>query len=111
MHRVVIRDGEAISGMLGLMGAAATVRSWEELRQRRLELRPALRGLRTRLVETGKLAGERLGDIGGSADEQIGPALPQGLDLAFAQDITQHPRQHRQQRKDGDGGTDQRSIA
>ena len=35
VHRVVIRDGEAISGMLGLMGAAATVRSWEELRQRR----------------------------------------------------------------------------
>jgi DNA-binding protein WhiA len=35
VHRVVIRDGEAISGMLGLMGAAGTVRSWEELRQRR----------------------------------------------------------------------------
>ncbi|GAA4172789.1 DNA-binding protein WhiA [Gryllotalpicola koreensis] len=35
VHRVVIRDGEAISGMLSLMGAAGTVRSWEELRQRR----------------------------------------------------------------------------
>jgi cell division protein WhiA len=35
VHRVVIRDGEAISGMLALMGAAGTVRSWEELRQRR----------------------------------------------------------------------------
>jgi DNA-binding protein WhiA len=35
VHRVVIRDGEAISGMLGLMGAAGTVRSWEEMRQRR----------------------------------------------------------------------------
>jgi DNA-binding protein WhiA len=35
VHRVVIRDGEAISAMLGIMGAAGTVRSWEELRQRR----------------------------------------------------------------------------
>ena len=35
VHRVVIRDGEAISAMLGHMGAHATVQSWEELRQRR----------------------------------------------------------------------------
>jgi DNA-binding protein WhiA len=35
VHRVVIRDGEAISAMLSLMGATATVRNWEELRQRR----------------------------------------------------------------------------
>ncbi|MCL2516516.1 MAG: DNA-binding protein WhiA [Microbacteriaceae bacterium] len=35
VHRVVIRDGEAISAMLGIMGAEGTVRSWEELRQRR----------------------------------------------------------------------------
>lgn len=35
VHRVVIRDGEAISGMLALMGATETVRNWEELRQRR----------------------------------------------------------------------------
>lgn len=35
IHRVVIRDGEAISTMLALMGATATVRNWEELRQRR----------------------------------------------------------------------------
>ncbi|HEY0248547.1 MAG TPA: DNA-binding protein WhiA [Gryllotalpicola sp.] len=35
VHRVVIRDGEAISGMLTHMGATETVRSWEELRQRR----------------------------------------------------------------------------
>lgn len=35
VHRVVIRDGEAISSMLALMGATETVRSWEELRQRR----------------------------------------------------------------------------
>lgn len=35
VHRVVIRDGEAISAMLVLMGATATVVSWEELRQRR----------------------------------------------------------------------------
>ncbi|WP_353827629.1 DNA-binding protein WhiA [Agromyces sp. SYSU T0242] len=35
VHRVVIRDGEAISAMLGLMGATETVRNWEELRQRR----------------------------------------------------------------------------
>jgi DNA-binding protein WhiA len=35
VHRVVIRDGEAISAMLGIMGAAGTVRTWEELRQRR----------------------------------------------------------------------------
>ena len=35
MHRVVIRDGEAISAMLALMGATETVRNWEELRQRR----------------------------------------------------------------------------
>lgn len=33
--RVVIRDGEAISAMLQLMGAEATVSAWEELRQRR----------------------------------------------------------------------------
>jgi cell division protein WhiA len=35
VHRVVIRDGEAISTMLALMGATETVRNWEELRQRR----------------------------------------------------------------------------
>src|SRR5215218_2390450 len=35
VHRVVIRDGEAISAMLAAMGATATVRNWEELRQRR----------------------------------------------------------------------------
>ncbi len=35
VHRVVIRDGEAISAMLVHMGAHHTVLSWEELRQRR----------------------------------------------------------------------------
>ncbi|WP_400998698.1 DNA-binding protein WhiA [Agromyces sp. GXQ0307] len=35
VHRVVIRDGEAISSMLAVMGADETVRNWEELRQRR----------------------------------------------------------------------------
>lgn len=35
VHRVVIRDGEAISSMLVHMGAVATVVNWEELRQRR----------------------------------------------------------------------------
>jgi DNA-binding protein WhiA len=35
VHRVVIRDGEAISAMLVHMGATSTVVSWEELRQRR----------------------------------------------------------------------------
>ncbi|KQO99879.1 DNA-binding protein WhiA [Leifsonia sp. Leaf264] len=35
IHRVVIRDGEAISSMLVAMGATDTVRNWEELRQRR----------------------------------------------------------------------------
>jgi len=35
VHRVVVRDGEAISAMLRLMGADATVAEWEELRQRR----------------------------------------------------------------------------
>lgn len=35
VHRVVVRDGEAISTMLVLMGATTTVVSWEELRQRR----------------------------------------------------------------------------
>jgi DNA-binding protein WhiA len=35
VHRVVIRDGEAISEMLGHMGARRSVRNWEELRQRR----------------------------------------------------------------------------
>jgi DNA-binding protein WhiA len=33
--RVVIRDGEAISSLLALMGASGTVGEWEELRQRR----------------------------------------------------------------------------
>lgn len=33
--RVVVRDGEAISAMLRLMGAGASVTAWEELRQRR----------------------------------------------------------------------------
>jgi len=33
--RVVVRDGEAISAMLKLMGADASVAAWEELRQRR----------------------------------------------------------------------------
>lgn len=35
IHRVVIRDGEAISAMLTHMGATTTVRNWEEMRQRR----------------------------------------------------------------------------
>ncbi len=35
VHRVVIRDGEAISMMLRIMGATNTVVAWEELRQRR----------------------------------------------------------------------------
>jgi DNA-binding protein WhiA len=35
VNRVVIRDGEAISTMLSLMGAAETVASWEAMRQRR----------------------------------------------------------------------------
>lgn len=35
VHRVVIRDGEAISAMLSHMGAEATVTAWEALRQRR----------------------------------------------------------------------------
>jgi cell division protein WhiA len=35
VHRVVIRDGEAISEMLGHMGAKRSVKNWEELRQRR----------------------------------------------------------------------------
>jgi DNA-binding protein WhiA len=35
VHRVVVRDGEAISAMLVLMGAAESVTAWEELRQRR----------------------------------------------------------------------------
>jgi len=33
--RVVVRDGEAISAMLLLMGAGSSVNAWEELRQRR----------------------------------------------------------------------------
>lgn len=33
--RVIIRDGEAISSMLELMGATASVAAWEEMRQRR----------------------------------------------------------------------------
>jgi DNA-binding protein WhiA len=35
VHRVVIRDGEAIAAMLAVMGAANTVTKWEEMRQRR----------------------------------------------------------------------------
>ncbi|GAA3867183.1 DNA-binding protein WhiA [Leifsonia kafniensis] len=35
IHRVVIRDGDAIGAMLIQMGAANTVLNWEELRQRR----------------------------------------------------------------------------
>lgn len=35
VHRVVIRDGEAISAMLRRMGASATVDEWEAMRQRR----------------------------------------------------------------------------
>ena len=35
VHRVVIRDGEAIGAMLVLMGAEKSVESWNELRQRR----------------------------------------------------------------------------
>jgi hypothetical protein len=35
VHRVVIRDGEAISAMLVLMGAVNSVAVWEEMRQRR----------------------------------------------------------------------------
>ncbi|QEO10081.1 DNA-binding protein WhiA [Protaetiibacter larvae] len=35
VHRVVIREGEAIAAMLRLMGAVQAVTAWEELRQRR----------------------------------------------------------------------------
>jgi len=35
VHRIVIRDGEAIGAMLVLMGAVNSVVSWEEMRQRR----------------------------------------------------------------------------
>ena len=35
VHRVVIRDGEAIGAMLRLMGADQSVNAWEEMRQRR----------------------------------------------------------------------------
>jgi cell division protein WhiA len=35
VHRVVIRDGDAISAMLSRMGAQATVLNWEQMRQRR----------------------------------------------------------------------------
>ena len=35
VHRVMVRDGEAISVMLVHMGAVSTVVAWEELRQRR----------------------------------------------------------------------------
>ncbi len=35
VHRVVIRDGEAIASMLAIMGAPDTVTRWEEMRQRR----------------------------------------------------------------------------
>ncbi|QPZ39951.1 DNA-binding protein WhiA [Paramicrobacterium chengjingii] len=35
IHRVVIRDGEAIGSMLTAMGAHSTVTEWDEMRQRR----------------------------------------------------------------------------
>jgi DNA-binding protein WhiA len=35
VHRVVVRDGEAISAMLVLMGASESLQAWEEMRQRR----------------------------------------------------------------------------
>jgi DNA-binding protein WhiA len=35
VHRVVIRDGEAIAAMLSVIGARGTVTTWEEMRQRR----------------------------------------------------------------------------
>lgn len=35
VHRVVVRDGEAIGAMLQLMGAEKSVEAWNELRQRR----------------------------------------------------------------------------
>jgi hypothetical protein len=35
VHRVVIRDGDAIAAMLRSMGATETVQGWEQLRQRR----------------------------------------------------------------------------
>jgi len=35
VHRVVVRDGEAIGAMLRLMGASDSVTAWEEMRQRR----------------------------------------------------------------------------
>ncbi|WP_423924105.1 DNA-binding protein WhiA [Frigoribacterium sp. 2-23] len=35
IHRVLVRDGEAISAMLAAMGAHRSVSEWEEMRQRR----------------------------------------------------------------------------
>jgi len=35
VHRVLLRDGDAIGAMLGVMGAARSLQAWDELRQRR----------------------------------------------------------------------------
>jgi len=35
VHRVVVRDGDAIGAMLTLMGAVASLKNWNELRERR----------------------------------------------------------------------------
>lgn len=35
VHRVVVRDGDAISAMLTLMGAVGSLKTWNELRERR----------------------------------------------------------------------------
>ncbi|MBW4041629.1 MAG: DNA-binding protein WhiA [Acidobacteria bacterium] len=84
VHRVVIRDGEAIGEMLGHMGARRSVRNWEELRQRR-----EVRANTNRLVNFDDANLRRSAQAAvaacarvGRALEILGPTIPEHLRYA-----------------------------
>jgi DNA-binding protein WhiA len=82
VHRVVIRDGEAISAMLVLMGADSTVLSWEEMRQRR-----EVRATANRLVNFDDANLRRSAQAAVAACARVERALE-----ILADDIPQHLR-------------------
>lgn len=84
VHRVVIRDGEAIGDMLERMGAAGSRRNWEDMRQRR-----EVRATANRLVnfDDANLRRSAQAAVAACARveralEILGPGIPQHLRYA-----------------------------
>ncbi|MEP6481927.1 MAG: DNA-binding protein WhiA [Rhodoglobus sp.] len=82
VHRVVVRDGEAIGAMLQLMGAEKSVVTWNELRQRR-----EVRATANRLVNFDDANLRRSAQAAVAACARVERALE-----ILADDIPQHLR-------------------